>query len=119
MRRPTLSPDGRILVTAGGGNCSAEQGCVISFVKAIETTDGQELWHLELNDVWDPEFRNVTWDHARISADSTVAYYVGWIAGSYDWDDERSQLWAIELGEPAFFRDGFESGDLGGWAAVP
>ena len=60
----------------------------------------------------------MTWDHARISADGTTAYFTGWIAGSYDWDDERGLLWAIELGEPATFRDGFESGDTSTWSEV-
>ena len=118
IARPSLSPDGRILLTSGGGTCNDPAGCTISFVKAFDTTGGQELWHLELNDVWDPEFRHVTWDHARISADGTTAYFTGWIAGSYDWDDERGLLWAIRLREPGFFVDGFESGDTSGWSEV-
>jgi outer membrane protein assembly factor BamB len=117
LRRPSLAPDGSMLLTSGGGNCGS-QGCVISFIKAFETANGDELWHLELNDLWDPEYRNVTWDHARISADSATAYFTGWVAGSHDAGDERSLLWAIDLAEADIFADGFESGDLSSWDAV-
>ena len=118
LRRPSLSPDASILLASGGGNCSGEQGCVISFVEAFETTNGEELWHLDLNEAWDPDRRDITWDHARISADSRTAYFTGWVAGSYDYQDERSLLWAIDLGEQEIFRDDFESGDLSGWSVT-
>ncbi|MEX1309730.1 MAG: PQQ-binding-like beta-propeller repeat protein, partial [Candidatus Sulfomarinibacteraceae bacterium] len=114
LDRPTLSPDGTTLLTSGGGWCDSS-GCRISFVKAFDTTDGQELWNLDLNDVWDPEYRNVTGDRARISADGSVAYFVGYIAGSFDAGDERSLLWAIDLDDPPMFSDGLESGDTSAW----
>jgi outer membrane protein assembly factor BamB len=116
LRRPSVSPDGRFLLTSGGGFCSEPQGCVISFIKAVDTTDGAELWHLELNDSWDPERRDVAWDHARISADSKTAYFTGFILGSYDASDERSLLWAVELVDNEVFSDGFESGDTSAWS---
>lgn len=117
LRRPSVSPDGSILLTSGGGNCDS-QGCHISFIKAFDTAEGEELWHLELNDGWDPERRDITWDHARISPDSRTAYFTGWLAGGYDWGDERSLLWAIELAETDVFSDGFESGDVSAWGMV-
>ena len=120
LRRPSVSPDGQFLLTGGGGGCSGQQGCVISFVKAFETQNGQELWHLELDEIWDPECRSVTWDHARMSADSRTAFFTGFILGSCDGSDERSLLWAIDLAESQVFSDGFESGDTSAWsAAVP
>lgn len=114
LDRPTLNPDGSKLVTSGGGWCDSS-GCRISFVKAFDTTDGHELWNLDLNDVWDPEYRNVTGDRARISADGSVAYFVGHIAGNYDAGDERSLLWAIDLDNPPLFSDGLELGDTSAW----
>ncbi len=117
LRRPSVSPDGGIFLTSGGGTCNTPSGdCVISFVKAFETTAGQELWHLDLDEIWDPEFRSITWDHARVSADSRTAYFTGFILGNGDGSDERSLLWAIELGETDIFSDGFESGDTSAWS---
>ncbi|MDH3404364.1 MAG: PQQ-binding-like beta-propeller repeat protein [Acidobacteriota bacterium] len=119
LRRPSLSPDGSTLLTSGGGSCNTPSGeCVISFIKAFDTTDGQELWHLDLDDVWDPDYRSIAWDHARVAADSRTAYFTGFILGNGDGNDERSLLWAIELGETAVFSDGFESGDTSAWSST-
>ncbi len=117
LRRPSLTPDGSLLLTSGGGNCDSS-GCHISFIKAFETGGGNLAWHLDLDPVWDPEFRRVTYDHARITPDSRTAYFTGWLAGGEDYLDERSYLWAIELQDAAIFADGFESGDTAAWSSV-
>jgi len=118
LSRPSLTPDGTMLLTSGGGTCNDPAGCTISFVKAIDTTNGDELWHIDLDEAWDPDYRSVTWDHARISADSKNAYFTGWVAGSEDYLDERSLLWAVDLEDPDIFSDGFESGDTSAWDLV-
>jgi outer membrane protein assembly factor BamB len=115
LRRPSVSPDGSVLIASGGGSCSAEQGCVIPFLEAFDTADGAELWHLDLNEAWDPEFRSIAWDHARVSADSRTAYFTGFILGSHDAADQRSLLWAIDLGGPELFCSSFETADTSGW----
>ena len=118
LRRPSLSPDGTTLLTSGGGTCNDPAGCTISFVKAFDSASGDELWHIDLDEVWDPEFRSVTWDHARISPDSSTAYFTGWVAGSGDYLDERSLLWSIQLVDRGIFADGFESGDTSTWTVT-
>ena len=116
LRRPSLSPDGTTLLTGAGGTCNTPNGdCVIAFIKAFDTTNGDELWHIDLDEVWDPEFRSITWDHGRVSADSRTAYFTGFILGSGDASDEHSLLWSVQLVDGAIFADGFESGDTSAW----
>ena len=109
LNRPTLSPDGSILVVTGGGF----QGQV-EFVKAFRTNNGHELWTLNLQPTWNPNFRHVPRHHPSISSDGATAYVPTWTAQWPIHDgDPRALLYAIELGEETV-----PDGDLDGDGVV-
>jgi outer membrane protein assembly factor BamB len=95
LLRPTLSPDGSTLLVTGGGS----QGQV-EFVKAFRTNNGQELWTLNLQETYNPNFRHVPRHHPRFSPDGATAYVPTWTAQWPTHDgDPRAVLFAVEIGE--------------------
>jgi outer membrane protein assembly factor BamB len=95
LNRPSLSPDGTVLVTTGGG--FQDQ---VEFVKAFRTNNGHELWTLNLQPAWDPNFRHVPIHHPSFSPDSATAYVPTWTAQWPIHDgDPRATLFAVEIGE--------------------
>ena len=97
LNRPTLSPDGSILLVTGGGYQDQ-----VEFVKAFRTNNGHELWTLNLQPEWDPNFRHVPVHHPSVSPDSATAYVPTFTAQWPIHDgDPRAVLFAVEIGEEA------------------
>ncbi len=94
LMRPTLSPDGAVLVVTGGG--FQDQ---VEFVKAFRTNNGHELWTLNLQEAYNPNFRHVPKHHPRFSPDGATAYVPTWTAQWPIHDGDRATLFAIEIGE--------------------
>ncbi|MHC5113164.1 MAG: outer membrane protein assembly factor BamB family protein [Planctomycetota bacterium] len=95
LGRPTLSPDTSMVITTGGG--FQDQ---IGFAKAFDTATGAELWTLELEEFFNPNFRRVPEHRVRFSADSSVAYMPAWIAQwPFHDGDPRALLYALDTGE--------------------
>ncbi|MHC5109615.1 MAG: outer membrane protein assembly factor BamB family protein [Planctomycetota bacterium] len=95
LGRPSLSPDGTTLVVAGGG--FQDQ---LEFAKGFSTDTGQEIWNVNFQEEYDPNFRYVPRHHPRISADNTTAYVPTWTAQwPYHDGDPRSLLFAVDITE--------------------
>jgi outer membrane protein assembly factor BamB len=95
LNRPSLSPDGSTLLVTGGG--SQDQ---VEFVKAFRTNNGHELWTLNLQETYNPNFRHVPRHHPRFSPDGATAYVPTWTAQWPIHDgDPRAVLFAVEIGE--------------------
>ena len=66
-----------------------------------------------------PVFAASGLEHAAVLGAAALGTGIGYIAGNYDAQDERSLLWAVDLGDPPIFGDGFESGGTSAWALDP
>jgi outer membrane protein assembly factor BamB len=125
LDRPTVSPDGSVLVLSGVPNYGDP-----GFVKGYNPSNGNELWTVDLPGEPYPGFRVLGTDHPRITPDSATAYVSTLtVADGSPAADPRSYLFAIEIGEGTA-RPGDIDGDgvvgindllilLAAWGACP
>ncbi len=96
LKRPTVTPDGTMLI------CTGSDTSVFGypgFIKAFSANNGNELWQVDLPFQLDPGFRVLGVHHARITPDGSTAYVSTLSLAEWPLNqDPHTFLYAIDLG---------------------
>ena len=94
LNRPTLSPDGELLVLAG-----SECGLYGSpgFIKGIRASNGHERWRVDLPFQTDPSYRIYGNHHPRITPDGITAYISTYSLIEWPLAADHTFLYALDI----------------------
>ncbi|MDH3524998.1 MAG: PQQ-binding-like beta-propeller repeat protein [Acidobacteriota bacterium] len=101
-----VAPDNATVVTTGRID--------LGYLRGYDPADGALLWHVDLPDESDmPQY--VSAFEVVFSPDGRTAYVATNFAGGAV---QHGYLYAVTLGDPQIFADGFESGDTSAWSTT-